>query len=134
MFFVGVSYSMVAASLWPCIPLIVKKHEMGTCYGLFFAIQNGGLFLAPLIVGYLTEGDNFVAAILTFSWCAGCAGILVVSLIVSDYLEGKRLNTSAAVWKQRRSLEAEVEAEVEEEKKRLAQTTSVNDYPQYDDF
>jgi MFS family permease len=30
----GVSYSLLAASLWPMVSLIVPKHQLGTAYGL----------------------------------------------------------------------------------------------------
>lgn len=30
----GVSYSLLAASLWPMVALIVPKHQLGTAYGL----------------------------------------------------------------------------------------------------
>lgn len=30
----GISYSLLAASLWPMVALIVSKHQLGTAYGL----------------------------------------------------------------------------------------------------
>lgn len=34
MILMGVSYSLLAASLWPMVALIVPKHQLGTAYGL----------------------------------------------------------------------------------------------------
>ena len=49
----GVAYSVYASALWPSIQMVVQKNEVGTAYGVVTAIQNGGLFLFPLIVGAL---------------------------------------------------------------------------------
>jgi len=95
MFFVGISYSMVAASLWPCIPFIVKQHELGTAYGLFFAIQNVGLFFSPLLVGHITDTGYYTTMMLTFSECAFLAFILTVSVAICDLFEGRKINKTA---------------------------------------
>ena len=34
MVLMGISYSLVAASLWPMVSLIVPKQQLGTAYGL----------------------------------------------------------------------------------------------------
>ena len=34
MVLMGVSYSLLASSLWPMVALIVPKHQLGTAYGL----------------------------------------------------------------------------------------------------
>ena len=34
MVLMGVAYSLLAASLWPMVALIVPKHQLGTAYGL----------------------------------------------------------------------------------------------------
>jgi MFS family permease len=34
MILMGISYSLLAASLWPMVALIVPKHQLGTAYGL----------------------------------------------------------------------------------------------------
>jgi hypothetical protein len=34
MVIMGLSYSLLAASLWPMVALIVPKHQLGTAYGL----------------------------------------------------------------------------------------------------
>jgi len=97
-FFVGVSYSMVAASLWPCIPLIVKKHEQGTCFGLFFAVQNAGLFVAPIVIGKLTDTGYYTTMMVTFSECAFLSCFLVISIMVCDFIEGRNINKTRKEW------------------------------------
>jgi len=39
----GISYSIVAASLWPMVAFLVPKRMLGTAYGFMQAIQNLGL-------------------------------------------------------------------------------------------
>eukprot|EP01016_Furgasonia_blochmanni_P008234 TRINITY_DN13316_c0_g1_i1.p1 TRINITY_DN13316_c0_g1~~TRINITY_DN13316_c0_g1_i1.p1 ORF type:complete len:520 (-),score=13.91 TRINITY_DN13316_c0_g1_i1:12-1571(-) len=57
----GVFYSFFAAVIWPCVALVVDPKKQGTAYGLMTAIQNSGLALAPMLVGWLhdrTDGDE----------------------------------------------------------------------------
>eukprot|EP01112_Ceratiomyxa_fruticulosa_P019904 TRINITY_DN662_c0_g1_i1.p1 TRINITY_DN662_c0_g1~~TRINITY_DN662_c0_g1_i1.p1 ORF type:complete len:454 (+),score=72.75 TRINITY_DN662_c0_g1_i1:201-1562(+) len=55
MFILGVSYSLCAASLWPCVPLLVDENKVGTAYGIMNAIQNGGLAACAAIVGVIVS-------------------------------------------------------------------------------
>jgi len=48
----GVSYSLCAASLWPCVPLLVPEDRVGTAYGVMNSIQNGGLSIVSVVVGW----------------------------------------------------------------------------------
>ena len=141
--FIGLAYSIVAASLWPCIPLIVKPHEHATAYGLFFAIQNGGLFLAPLILSLIQGALNqYIVVVGTFSWCALCACMLTSSLIICDYLEPnefKKINMSSLNMKRIDRLknggttgDVVIEAVDGVDQPILQKTSSVNDYG-YDD-
>ena len=41
--FLGISFSMVASSLWPMIPLIVPISQVGTAFGTIQSIQNLGI-------------------------------------------------------------------------------------------
>merc|ERR1712136_337085 len=36
---IGISYSMLAASLWPMVNLLVESHQLGTAYGLMQSWQ-----------------------------------------------------------------------------------------------
>lgn len=123
MFFVGVSYSMVAASLWPCIPLIVPANALGTAYGLFFAIQNMGLFIAPLVVGHITSTGFYTTMMLTFAECAGLAGCIAVSVAVCDFVTNRQINLSARAMKAK----AAAAASLQEDNTLVKKTMSVND-------
>ena len=41
--FLGISFSMVASSLWPMIPLIIPLSQVGTAFGTIQSIQNLGI-------------------------------------------------------------------------------------------
>ena len=46
MIWMGVTYSVCAASLWPMVALIVSFQNLGSAYGLMTALQNLGLAVA----------------------------------------------------------------------------------------
>jgi MFS family permease len=50
----GVGYALYASVMWASIPLVVDAKTVGTAFGLTTAVQNFGLFLAPLLVGVIT--------------------------------------------------------------------------------
>ena len=54
----GVSFSLVPASLWPSIPKIMDKRFLGSAYSLIFWIQNIGLWLIPNVIGLSLEATN----------------------------------------------------------------------------
>lgn len=54
----GVAFSLVPASMWPSIPKIVEDRYLGSAYGLIFYIQNIGLLLVPMLIGYALSISN----------------------------------------------------------------------------
>jgi predicted MFS family arabinose efflux permease len=54
----GISFSLVPASMWPSVPKIVEDRYLGSAYALVFWIQNIGLLLIPWLIGYLLEVVN----------------------------------------------------------------------------
>jgi MFS family permease len=53
----GISYSILAASLWPMVAFLVPKKMLGTAYGFMQSIQNLGL--AVMYVFYLSKKNTF---------------------------------------------------------------------------
>jgi len=92
---IGLSYSLVAASLWPCFPSIVKDSEIGTAYGGAFSVQNFGQVIFPLGVGYVTNGANYRTAQLTYFWMALISFVVTVCMIWADRVSHFNLNVSA---------------------------------------
>ncbi|XP_078362770.1 lysosomal dipeptide transporter MFSD1-like [Oculina patagonica] len=51
----GFTYSIAAASLWPSFPLIVEQATVGTALGLTTSIQMIGMGIANIIVGKMLD-------------------------------------------------------------------------------
>jgi MFS family permease len=54
----GTAFSLVPASMWPSIPKIVEDRYLGSAYGLTFWIQNIGLLLVPILIGWSISVSN----------------------------------------------------------------------------
>ena len=54
----GVSFSLVPASLWPSVPKIIDERYLGSAYSLIFWIQNFGLCFVPKIIGNVLDSTN----------------------------------------------------------------------------
>jgi MFS family permease len=52
MLMMGVAFSLIPAVMWPSVAYIVDQSKLGTAYGLMTMIQNIGLFLFNLLVGW----------------------------------------------------------------------------------
>ena len=58
MFVLGISFSLVPATMWPSVAKIVEIKSLGTAYGLMFFIQNIGLFGIPWLIGKVLDKTN----------------------------------------------------------------------------
>ena len=54
----GISFSLVPASLWPSVPKLVDEKLLGSAYAVIFWIQNIGLYLFPMIIGMVISATN----------------------------------------------------------------------------
>ena len=105
MVWLGATYSVAAASIWPMVALIVEEDTLATAYGLMTAIQNLGLAVAPLISGMILEGsgpllDKYLRLELLFTGCAIFAVILCLILgIVDSRRDGILISSSKEVEK-----------------------------------
>ncbi|EDV95921.1 major facilitator superfamily domain-containing protein 1 [Drosophila grimshawi] len=54
----GLSYSMLAASLWPLVALIIPEFQLGTAYGFCQSVQNLGLAVITNIAGIIVDHSN----------------------------------------------------------------------------
>ncbi len=55
----GFSFALIPALMWPSVAMIVDNTKLGTAYGLMTMIQNIGLTLFNLIIGF--SNDLFMA-------------------------------------------------------------------------
>ncbi|KAL7741008.1 hypothetical protein ACLKA6_013448 [Drosophila palustris] len=54
----GLSYSMLAASLWPLVALIVPEYQLGTAYGFCQSVQNLGLAVVTIVAGMIVDSSG----------------------------------------------------------------------------
>ncbi|XP_030241384.1 major facilitator superfamily domain-containing protein 1 [Drosophila navojoa] len=54
----GLSYSMLAASLWPMVSLIVPEYQLGTAYGFCQSVQNLGLAVVTIVAGVIVDSSG----------------------------------------------------------------------------
>ncbi|KAJ1556365.1 hypothetical protein HK405_014324 [Cladochytrium tenue] len=80
---IGLAYSLFAAALWPCVPVLVRPHQIATGYGVMSVALNLSLFFFPLGVASARNaggpGAAGFAAVSVF-FCVSAAAALVVSL------------------------------------------------------
>ena len=85
----GVSFSLVPASMWPSVPKIIDEKVLGSAYCLIFWVQNIGLCLVPLLIGKLrvaTEG--YLVPMIVFASFGVLAFILSLLLKIEDKRKG----------------------------------------------
>lgn len=58
----GVAFSLIPAVMWPSVAYIVDQAKLGTAYGLMTMIQNSGLFLFNLLIGWANDYSHASAA------------------------------------------------------------------------
>lgn len=54
----GISFSLVPASLWPSVPKLVEGRLLGSAYAVIFWIQNIGLYAVPMVIGSVLASNN----------------------------------------------------------------------------
>lgn len=94
---VGLAFSLVPAALWPAIPLIVEEKAVGTAFGLTTWIQNWGLFLAPIGIGYLRDTtQTYTAGMVVFASLGLFGFVFGVLLKQADARAGSALEQAHA--------------------------------------
>ena len=59
MVLLGISFSLVPSAMWPSVPKIIPMKQLGTAYSIIFYIQNIGLSMVPVLIGWVIE--NYAA-------------------------------------------------------------------------
>jgi MFS family permease len=98
MVLLGLGYSIYASVMWASIPYLVDPKAIGTAFGVATAIQNLGLGVGPLFVGYIqetTSKDGGYFWVSFFFVMMGIAGLLSgISIFINDARTGGILNSS----------------------------------------
>ena len=88
MAWMGITYSVCAASLWPMVALIVSIENLGSAYGLMTALQNLGLAVAPLsiapILGKTATVEQYKTLEIVFVTIAAVSVLSSIVLFVLD--------------------------------------------------
>jgi len=85
----GVSFSLVPASMWPSVPKIIDEKVLGSAYCLIFWVQNIGLCLVPLLIGKLRVAtDGYLVPMMVFASFGVLAFLLSLALKVEDKKKG----------------------------------------------
>lgn len=53
MIILGIAFSLVPSAMWPSVPKIIPMKQLGSAYAIIFYIQNIGLSMVPLLVGWV---------------------------------------------------------------------------------
>lgn len=54
----GISFSLVPATLWPSVPKLIDGKVLGSAYSAIFWIQNVGLMSVPMLIGMVLDSTN----------------------------------------------------------------------------
>ena len=85
----GVSFSLVPASMWPSVPKIIDEKVLGSAYCLIFWVQNIGLCLVPMLIGKLRVITNgYLVPMIVFASFGVLAFFLSLALKVEDKKKG----------------------------------------------
>ena len=116
----GISFSLVPASLWPSVPKLVDNRLLGSAYAVIFWIQNIGLFAFPMLIGSVlrsvNEGVenplqyNYTIPMLIFASCGVIALILGLALKGLDKKKGYGLENPNKIKEKPSTIEATIEA------------------------
>ncbi len=85
----GVSFSLVPASMWPSVPKIIDEKVLGSAYCLIFWVQNIGLCLVPLLIGKLRQATGgYLVPMIVFASFGVIAFIFSLFLKIEDKKKG----------------------------------------------
>ena len=51
----GIAFSLVPSAMWPSVAKIIPHSKLGTAYAMIFWVQNIGLMLVPLLIGFVLD-------------------------------------------------------------------------------
>ncbi|OXU19611.1 hypothetical protein TSAR_005778 [Trichomalopsis sarcophagae] len=84
MVILGLSYSMLASSLWPLIALVIPEHQLGTAYGIAQALQNLGLAVTSIVCGIIVDTHGYFMLEMFFLAWLWISLITAVVIWISD--------------------------------------------------
>jgi len=96
MVLMGISYSVLASSLWPMVALILPENQLGTGYGIMQSIQNLGLALMGMLSGYVVDSYGYLVLEVLLVLSLAVAVLCMAWMYITDAGQGGYLNMSPA--------------------------------------
>ena len=59
----GIAFSLVPSAMWPSVAKIIPHSKLGTAYAMIFWVQNIGLMLVPLLIGWVLDKYCIIGSI-----------------------------------------------------------------------
>lgn len=98
MIVLGIAFSLVPSAMWPSVPKIIPMKQLGSAYAIIFYIQNIGLSMVPLLIGWVINdfatqydkagsviGYNYSVPMTVFAVFGLCAIFVALLLRVEDH-------------------------------------------------
>lgn len=103
MFLLGIAFSMVPSAMWPSLAKIIPERQLGTTYALTYYIQNIGLLVVPILVGFILSEYGVVGSVLkdgvpvnkydytlTMSMFTGLCSLSIILSLILKYTDKKK--------------------------------------------
>ncbi|MCD8290698.1 MAG: MFS transporter [Prevotella sp.] len=85
MIVLGIAFSLVPSAMWPSVPKIIPMKQLGSAYAIIFYIQNIGLALVPLLIGWVNgKFNNYTLTMAIFAIFGLIAILIAVMLKFED--------------------------------------------------
>lgn len=60
MILLGIAFSLVPSAMWPSVPKIIPLKQLGSAYSIIFYIQNIGLSMVPVLIGWIIDTQSTI--------------------------------------------------------------------------
>ena len=99
MVILGIAFALVPSAMWPSLVKIIPSKQLGTAYALIFYVQNIGLLLMPIGIGYVLDtfckndtgvgaAYNYTIPMIIFAVVSSVAIVLAFLLKREDKIKG----------------------------------------------
>lgn len=94
MVILGVAFSLVPSAMWPSVPKIIPMKQLGSAYAIIFYIQNIGLTMVPMLMGFIIQKHTAANGVIDFTVpmsIFACFGIAAICIAVYlKVIDGKK--------------------------------------------
>ncbi|KAJ3086861.1 hypothetical protein HK100_008554 [Physocladia obscura] len=100
--FIGIGFSIFAATIWPCVSLLVPANQIATGYGIITVALNISLTLFPLLVAWIRNASHDFSGVqhafifLSLAGAAFAFQLSIMSPVLDSHRTHRRVVTAAA--------------------------------------